>query len=500
MKKSHKIKMWTPYLVLLTGIILFIFSNGRLSVPFAAWIAPVFLLGYTRAKKPLRGLALLFILMALSTRIMLHGIIPSSLGVLTYILTIYYAILWFLPYLADRFTSKKIPGYLQTLVLPVTAVAFEYINNLFFGSWASIAYTQFNNLALIQVGSITGMWGVTFIVMWFASVLFWVIDNQMKWSTVSKGVLIFSGTMSLVLLYGGFRLEVFKPKSDTVTVVSFTPTEQLEEYMLARDDLGYKSSLQMAKKDRTKLSSLLQEVYDAVFDHQESVLRPEVSITLWPEGMLPVLDEDEDAFIERGCQLARRKNVYLLMAYLLYPIENPDQLAENKCVLINPDGIAEWEYLKAYPVPGSTDKAGDGILPVSNTPFGKVSAAICYDMDFTALINQAGRKDIDLMLVPAWDWLAINPLHARMAVFRAIENGFSMVRQTGEGLSIATDYHGRTLTSMDHFNTNDRTMQAKLPVEGVRTVYALIGDSFAWLCIFLFVCFIAWPFMKKKPF
>jgi apolipoprotein N-acyltransferase len=394
--------------------------------------------------------------------------------------------------------QKKIPGYLQTLVLPATAVTFEYINNLFFGSWASIAYTQFNNLALIQVGSITGMWGITFIVMWFASVMFWVIDNQMKWASVQKGVLIFSGTMCLILLYGGFRLEVLKPKSDTVTVLSFTPTAQLDEYILESQALGYKSSRQMAKEDRTNLSSLLQKVYDAVFDHQERVLRSEVSITLWPEGMLPVLDEDEDAFIDRGCQLARRQNVYLLMAYLLYPIENPYHLAENKCVLINPDGIPEWEYLKAYPVPGSTDMAGDGILPVSITPFGKVSAAICYDMDFTALLNQAGRADIDLMLVPAWDWLAINPLHARMAVFRAIENGFSMVRQTGEGLSIATDYHGRTLATMDHFTTNDHTMQAKLPVEGISTVYALIGDSFAWLCMLVFVCSITWPFIKKK--
>ena len=38
-----------------------------------------------------------------------------------------------------------------------------------------------------------------------------------------------------------------------------------------------------------------------------------------------------------------------------------------------------------------------------------------------------------------------------MAIFRAIENGMSVIRQADEGLSIATDPYGRILAQTDFF-------------------------------------------------
>ena len=106
-------------------------------------------------------------------------------------------------------------------------------------------------------------------------------------------------------------------------------------------------------------------------------------------------------------------------------------------------------------------------------------------MDFTNLIQQAGGAGVDIMMVPASDWRAIDPLHAVMASFRAIENGFSMVRQTDKGLSLAVDHLGRVISSMDYFTTKDQHMTAQVPMKGARTVYALLGDWFAWACIVL---------------
>ena len=111
-------------------------------------------------------------------------------------------------------------------------------------------------------------------------------------------------------------------------------------------------------------------------------------------------------------------------------------------------------------------------------------------MDFTSLIHQAGRKKADIMLVPAWDWKAIDPLHTIMATFRAIENGFSLVRQTGEGLSIAVNPIGKTLSSMDYFTAKNQEMTVQVPTKRIFTVYSCIGDLFAWLCIAGFVYFI----------
>ncbi|MDX1407808.1 MAG: nitrilase-related carbon-nitrogen hydrolase, partial [Saprospiraceae bacterium] len=193
-------------------------------------------------------------------------------------------------------------------------------------------------------------------------------------------------------------------------------------------------------------------------------------------------EEDEETFLAEVSCIAQHTNTYHAVAYLRLPLANPAVGGQNKSVLVDPAGQARWHYLKAHPVPGSTDKKGDGVLPVIQTPYGNWSAAICYDMDFTPLIRQAGRQGVDIMTVPAWDWRAIDPLHARMASFRAIENGFSMLRQTGMGRSLAVDPYGRVLSSMSYFDPGDQVMHAQLPLESVRTVYALLGDWFAWLC------------------
>ncbi|UCH65447.1 MAG: hypothetical protein JSW63_12720 [Ignavibacterium sp.] len=497
-KIKEKYNLLSPYILLIAGITIFIISNGKWIVPIAAWIAPVFLLRFVRSKKSFPGLIILFVLIVIASPLMLSGIIPSLPGGLTYILTTYYAFLWFFPYLADKLIANKLNGFISTLVFPIAAVTAEYINNLFYGSWASVAYTQFDDLSLIQISSVVGMWGVTFIVMWLASVANWILDNKFEWVAVRKGVLIYSITLLLVLIYGGLRLGIFPPQSNTVTIASFTATKESENYLSEMEKRGFHSSIKMAEEDRAAQSVILNAVYDEVFEHNKELISSDVSLTIWPEALIKVLEEDEAAFIDRGKELATEKNVYLLLAYFVIPKDNPGRLGENKSVFINPKGFIEWEYLKTYPVPGSTDKAGEGILPLSDTHFGRVSTTICYDMDFTGLINQAGKANIDIMLVPAWDWKAIDPLHARMAVYRAIENGFSMVRQTGNGLSIAVDYLGRTLAAMDHFTTDNHTMITKVPVRGVITVYAVIGDLFAWLCIAGLLFTIGWSLFRRN--
>ncbi len=87
------------------------------------------------------------------------------------------------------------------------------------------------------------------------------------------------------------------------------------------------------------------------------------------------------------------------------------------------------------------------------------------------------------MLVPANDWRGFDPYHTQLAAFRAIENGYSLVRQTSNGLAMTVDYEGNVLAATDYFTTDPQVMIANVPVHGARTVYALIGDLFAWLSV-----------------
>jgi len=87
------------------------------------------------------------------------------------------------------------------------------------------------------------------------------------------------------------------------------------------------------------------------------------------------------------------------------------------------------------------------------------------------------------MLIPALDWPGIDPWHAQHAAFRAIEDGYSLVRPTSNGLAASVDYEGRVLAANDYFTTDQQTMIAYVPVQGTWTLYAHVGDLFAWLCI-----------------
>jgi apolipoprotein N-acyltransferase len=156
---------------------------------------------------------------------------------------------------------------------------------------------------------------------------------------------------------------------------------------------------------------------------------------------------------------------------------------ENKLVLIKPDGHVAWEYNKVRPVPGDLQIPGDGKLLVLKTPYGRISSIICFDGDFPQVPAQAGVLKADILLDPSNDWRAIDPWHTQMANFRAIEQGVNLIRQTSRGLSAAFDYQGRRLAAMDHFQTVDYAMVSEVPTGGVRTVYSLLGDWFAWACL-----------------
>ena len=108
-------------------------------------------------------------------------------------------------------------------------------------------------------------------------------------------------------------------------------------------------------------------------------------------------------------------------------------------------------------------------MPTVTTPYGRISHVICFDGEFPYLSRQAGQAYADLMLISSNDWRQIDPWHTQDITFRAIESGFSLVRQTSNGLAIAVDYEGRVLASSDYFSTGDQVMMASVPTQRTQT-------------------------------
>jgi apolipoprotein N-acyltransferase len=123
---------------------------------------------------------------------------------------------------------------------------------------------------------------------------------------------------------------------------------------------------------------------------------------------------------------------------------------------------------------------------------------ICYDNDFPDLIRQVGQSGVDILLLPYKDWASIKVQHAQMAALRAIENGVSLVRPTLSGLSTAVDPQGRTLAQVDSYATDAPTLVAMVPTQGMPTLYARIGDTFAYLCIAGLLWLIILAFLQRS--
>jgi apolipoprotein N-acyltransferase len=471
-----------PWIWLTTASALLLFSNGAYSVPLATWLAPVFLLRFVRTQSFKVGLPIAYLLLATAFAFQFRGMVPIP-GVGYYIFLVLWGIPLVLPYVVDRLLVRRLNGFTASLVFPSTWAATEYlVSRGPYGSWGSAAYSQYGNLPLLQLLSLTGLWGITFLVGWFAAVCNWLWEEGLDGRSARRGAGLCVGTIASVMFLGGARLALFPPSSPTVRVAS-----------ISRRDVSPAPSgpsihrlfeAQATPADLDEFHTWTVATDEDLLSRAEREMKAGARIVFWGEGNAFLLKEEEAAFVVRGGDLAAKYNAYLGMA--MGVVGNGQPCCQNKLTLIQPDGRVAWEYFKARPVPGAESAhmmRGDGKLRELETPYGRLSSIICFDGDFPQLLAQAGSSSTDVMLDPSNDWHAIDPWHTQMASFRAIEQGFNLIRQTSQGLSAAFDYQGRRLASVDDFHTIDYTMISEVPTKGVRTIYSRLGDWFAWVCL-----------------
>lgn len=488
----------SSWLSLLVGAGLLLFSYGANNVPVAAWFSPIFLLRFVRQQKFRLWLPLLYLTAIVAIAFQLRGMVPiPGLGYLIFLAIS--GLQFLIPYLADRLLASRIGGLLATLVFPSAWVVLEYINSFGpYGSWGVAAYSQYGDLALLQVLSVTGLWGVSFLIGWFAAVCNWLWEEGWNSTPARRGVYLCITTIAAVMLAGGARMALFPPSSPTVRIASLSkrkigvsPTDATWNRLLSN---------QPTPEDLDSIRNWGAAVDNDLLARAESEGQAGAKIVFWGEANAPIFKEDEAAFISRGAELAYKYQMYLGMALGVWNTgKNPP--LENKLVLLQPNGRVAWEYNKVRPVPGpeaAMQIRGDGKLRSLDTPYGRLSSVICFDADFPQLLRQAGALGTDILLDPSNDWRAIDPWHTQMASFRAIEEGVNLVRHTSQGLSAAFDYQGRRLSAMDDYYTAEYDLVSEIPTRGVRTIYSRLGDWLAWLCAAAFLMFVSRFFRHKR--
>jgi len=479
--RQERIRRWLP---LLAALVLLPFANGVDSVPLAAWLAPVFLLRFTRGRRPLAGFVLTAAIQMLALAVQFRGMVPFPPVVYAIVMGTY-ALAFALPYLADRLLARRVAAFARTLVFPAAWVGVEFVVGLGpFGSWFSAAYSQYGSLPVLQILSVTGLGGVTFLIGWFAAAGNVLWEEFPVRKRVPVPARLCAGAIAAACLLGGARLALFPPSGPAVRVASLSGagTPLHPDPRVVGRFFGHRP---LTPEEIATIRKSAAAIDDDLLARSEREARAGARIVFWGEANAPVMKDDEDALVRRGSALARQYGIYLGMTLASWHLESTPPL-ENKIVMIAPDGKPAWEFFKAHPVPGGESMISirrDGRLRSLDTPYGRLSSVICFDADFPRLLAQAGRLGADILLDPSNDWRAIDPWHTRMASFRAIEQGFQMVRHTSQGLSAAFDFQGRLLASMDHYAASDRTLVVQMPTRGRRTLYSIFGDGFGWGCL-----------------
>lgn len=463
-------------------------ANGTRAVAVLAWVVPLLWLRLVRAQPLGRGMLLLSLGGSLSAAWALRGMVP--LPPLTYALVaVVIGCRAVFPYLLQRALGSNLPAALQPLLFPAALTALSYTNSLLqpYGSWGEQAYTQANNLPLLQTVSVTGLPGITFLVALPAAVLDWAWARRFAGALVHGFVVGTAVVVAACFAAGSARLagtpQVPASKIVSVAAVDSPLHAELTERLLPAYAYGSLDAV-----DRTRLLALSTAVNADLLQRTADAAQAGARIVMWGEAAALVDDSTERALLGAAAALARRERIHLAATLLrILPPAARGPSLENLIVFFDSTGAQVQRYRKATPVPGGEAAllgAGTGELPVVETEHGRIALAICFDADFPRLVRKAARARADLLLVPAEDWPDIAGYHARMAVARALEGGMSLVRASRYGLALAADPYGRVLAQAPFSGPGHEPLFfAQVPVQRVATPYTAAGDAFAWLML-----------------
>jgi apolipoprotein N-acyltransferase len=480
MKNNKKAILATFFI----GLVLYFFSDGKYVLPLATWLAPVFILYFWRNEQSKAKKALYYIIFTVLTVIAWKGLIPAP-GILFIPIAALLAFIYFIPVFLDRYFHRRNAGFLSTFIYPLTGVLLEYVLSFInpTASWGAIAYTQHNNIVLLQLISITGIYGIAFIVGWTASILNWVWENRTNWNQIKKGVYSYLSIMIIIFLFGSIRLNLIHDHSSTVQISSISiPLRHLtNEELHALDEV--KSNKHTSQKDRDSVERVITKHNEELFDLTKKQAEYGSKIVFWSEVSGNVFKSGEKEFLKQASDLAKENHIYLMVAYASL-LEVGNSLTENKVVAFDPNGKKVLDYLKNNIVPGDHNVSGTTPLQTFKTPYGKIGTAICFDTDFPGFIHTIAKQKPDILLIPKNDWKDIIHIHSYMGYMRGIENGFATIEQTGGGLSLSFDYKGNVLSKMYNDNAGEQAvMVSHVPTKGTTTFYGMFGDIFTWISV-----------------
>ena len=429
-----------------------------------------------------------------------YGGIPFFTGILILMLLALYLSLFFaiFGFGMAAMSSVGMSPMLAIFFAPSLWVALEYLrcNMIIFGfPWVLLGYSQAAFLPLIQIADITGVYGVSFLVvmvnMLFFSVLSYWLGRE-KTLPLKQGIFVFLILVG-ILAYGFLRISQMD--------------KTIAEWKGLKIGIAQGNIDQGIKWDL----AFQKETVDIYKNLSLTLMKQEVRFIIWPETAVPFyLQSDKDLGPEIF-NLPKQTNAYLFTGSPAYgPGFGGEIKYYNSAFLISPDGEIVGKYDKIHLVPFGEYVPFRKYLPfirklvvgVGDFTSGKwleplefegnsFGVLICFESIFPELARgfiKDGAGFLINITNDAWFGRTSAPYqHFSQAVFRAVENKVFLIRSANTGISGTIDPVGRVRAQSGIFTRETISDEVKLRDAYLFTFYSKYGDMFAVGCLFLAV-------------
>jgi apolipoprotein N-acyltransferase len=458
-----KRNLLVPLLVVLVSAVCFWLGTGLEPWWPFIWLAPLPLLLFAPVHSALKTA-----LVTASAVILGYLNIWSYLRLLkvppTAIVTILVVIALIFVFATLLFRGLLLRGaiWTATLAFPAVWTVAGYLESLTSvnGTAGNLAYTQLRFLPFLQVASITGPWGMTYLLLLFSSALASGHFVRVTQPLLAKRILFAGlGVIALALVFGTIRLALpHAPGSLKVGLVT--------SGIAANDDVASEGKP-------------AAELFQSYARESERLAAAGAQVIVLPEKLAVVLPGQTQSELWQA--LADKTNAVVVVGVIR--IETP--LRYNEAQVFRPRALM-LSYDKEHMLPPFESRLTPGQNLVSSTIASQpVGVAICKDLDFISPARRYGKEGTGLLLAPAWDFNIDRAYHGHIAIMRGVENGYSIARAAKNGYLTVSDNRGRILAEKRSDSAAFPTLLLDVPTAHDSTIYLKFGDWFAWLAIAL---------------
>lgn len=414
------------------------------------------------------------------------------------------------------------------LAAPFIWVTIEYIrSNLFFLAlpYGLVGHTQYLNHTLIQIATICGAYGVSFMVVLVNSALTGLLINycgdinindefrnrQVKFWKISKNLVSFTaGILIFLTAVYGYWIKSREISGDPIKIALI------------------QGNIEQEKKWDSNFADVIMQTYT---DLTKKASHELPSLIVWPETATPGSIVNKPDLSMRLKKLAVETNSYLILGnsqgMKFMEEKGLKYKYRNSAVLLSPNSARtdRQQYSKMQLFPFMEYLPYRDILPwhiigvdtaneyipgrqytVFEIPSSKFAVTICWENLFPSLCREFVKRGAQF-IVNITNEARFGRCKApyqlmAISVFRAVENKVYVVRCANTGISCIIDPIGRIVDRVKDNSKNDIFVQGVLsgmiiPMKS-KTLYTKYGDFFAWICIVATIFFIFLSVSVKK--